>query len=241
MDVEFTLAERDLPAGRLHQRKEALVRELKSWDERARRRRRRLVLALLAMVTVLLAATGFMTYTLTRGPTHLESIGCYDRASLASNVAVVEADGRSPTAICEDVWRRGDLVGAPKPDRLAACVLESGAIGVFPSSGASTCEALGLGDLPASYSEKARRFAALRNAIVARVGAPPSGSSRGGPQCVEETEARAIVRRALDSGGFADWTVQAAGGEFTDAKPCASVSLDWAAKTAFLIPRSRSG
>lgn len=241
MSKKLELIGRDFPRGRLQRRKEELVRELNMWDEHARRRRRRLLLALVPAVVAVLAATGFTTYALTREPTHLESIGCYDRAALDADVAVVDADGRSPDAICEDVWERGGLPGSPKPAKLAACVLESGAIAVFPSSGASTCEDLGLARLPASYRDEARRFAALRDDIIARVGEPASGSTRGGPQCLGEDVASAVVRRELEVHGFGDWNVQAAGGDFTAARPCSSVSFDWQAKTVFLLPVSRSG
>jgi hypothetical protein len=232
---------RDLPPGRLQLRKEHLVRELRVQDRTARRRRRRLAVILVPAVIVLLGVTGFTTYALTREPTHLESIGCYDRASLDANVAVVSADGRDPTAICSEIWQAGDLPGAPVPDKLAACVLESGAIGVFPSSGAETCERLELADLPASYAAEGKRFAELRDAIVAQVGEPASGSTRGGPQCLGEDEARAVVRRELDSHGDGDWDVKVAGAPFSAARPCADVSFDGAEKIVLLVavgPRS---
>jgi hypothetical protein len=127
------------------------------------------------------------------------------------------------------------------PGKLAACVLDTGAIGVFPSSGAETCENLGLADLPASYAAKRKRFDELRDAIVAQVGEPASGSTRGGPQCVGEDEARAIVRRELDSHGYGDWEVKVAGEPFGTKRPCADVSFDGAENTVVLVavgPRS---
>lgn len=236
MNEELNIPERDLPPGRLQLRKEQLVSELSTFDRKTRRRRRRFALVVVPAAIAILAATGFTTYALTREPTHLESVGCYDRASLEANVAVVNADGRDPTAICNEIWQRGDLPGVPVPTKLAACVLESGAIGVFPSSDASTCEKLGLADLPASYAQEGKRFAALRDAIVAKVGEPASGSTRGGPQCVGEDEARAVVRQELDSHGYQDWTVKVAGGEFSAATPCADVSFDGGA--VLLVPVS---
>ena len=239
MKEKLEIPHRQLPPERLALRKEHLMAELSLQDRAARRRRRRLGLVALPAAVLLLGATGFATYALTREPTHLESVGCYDKASLDANVAVVSADGRDPIAICESIWQAGDLPGAPVPARLAACVLETGAIGVFPSSDARTCSKLGLAGLPASYAAEGRRFAALRDAIVARVGEPASGSSRGGPQCVGEDRALAIVRRELDSHGYADWKVSVAGGSFSPARPCADVSFDTAAKAVFIVPVSR--
>jgi hypothetical protein len=237
----MTPMERDLPTGRLQRRKEHLVSELRTWDRTVRRRRRRLGFVLVPAVLVLLGVTGFTTYQLTREPTHLESIGCYDKASLDANVAVVDADGSDPTDICGAVWRTGAFGHEGDHPQLAACVLQTGAVGVFPSSGGQTCETLGLADLPASYAAKGTQFAILRNAIVARVGEPASGSTLGGPQCLGEDEARLIVRRELVTHGFGDWDVKVAGEPFSAARPCADVSFDSAGKTVLLVavgPRS---
>jgi hypothetical protein len=231
-------ARRDLPAGWLESHKAYLLDELALQPGRERRRRR-LTLVLVPAVVALLAATAFTTYALTRKPTHLESIGCFDRADLQANTAIVDADGRDPVAICADVWRHGGLGKGRTPKRLEACVLETGAIGVFPSSVPGTCGKLGLAPLPASYAREAKRFAALRDAIVARLGEPASGSSRRGPQCVHEAAARAFVRRALDAHGYRDWRIQIAGGSFSAQRPCAEPSFDNGGKVVLLVPAAR--
>jgi hypothetical protein len=228
---------RELPAAWLELRTDHLLDEL-ARRPGAWRRRRRIVAALVPALAVLLAATAFTTYALTRNPTHLESIGCYDRASLSANTAVVSADGRDPVTICSETWQQGAL-GKPVPSRLEACVLESGAIGVFPATGDGTCGTLGLVPLPASYAARAKRFAELQKAIVARLGEPASGSSKRGPQCVAKTAAERFVRRALDARGYGDWQIEDAGGPFTPARPCAEPSFDTAAKTVYLVPASR--
>jgi hypothetical protein len=193
-------AQRDLPPGQLQLRTEHLVREVTVWDRAAQRRRRRLALVLVPAVVAVLAVTGFTTYALTREPTHLESVGCFETAELDGNIAVVNADGRDPTAICAELWRQGDMGPGPAPESLAACVLETGAIGVFPSSGEDTCEHLGLADLPPTYAAEAERFAALRDAIAAELGAS-YGSSERAPKCLREEEARALVRHELAAAG----------------------------------------
>ena len=235
MNDELDIPERDLPRGRLQIRKEHLVRELSIWDRTARRRRRRFAIVLVPAVLVVLAVTGFTTYALTREPTHLETLGCYDRPALDADVTVVSADGRDPIEICTEIWQRGDLAGADLPNKLAACVLETGAIGVFPSSGAATCEELGLADLPASYAVERQRFAALRNAIVAKLGEPASGSSLGSAKCVGEADARAVVRRELDAHGYGDWGMEVSA-VYTAERPCTEVSFDGRRKVVELIP-----
>src|SRR5687768_16812763 len=174
-DELFLPPERDLPPGRLHRRKEHLVSEVSGWDRAARRRRRRVALVLVPAVIVLLGLTGFTTYALTREPTHLESVGCFETAALDGNITIVNADGRDPTAICGDLWREGAMGQGPAPESLAACVLDTGAIGVFPSSGEDACEQLGLADLPPTYAAEGKRFAELRDAIVDHLGEPASG------------------------------------------------------------------
>lgn len=227
---------RELPAAWIEARREHLLAEL-SRRPATRRRRRRVALVLVPAVLVLFAATAFTTYALTRNPTHLESIGCYDRASLAANTAIVSADGRDPVAICAEVWRQGAL-GQAVPKQLEACVLETGAIGVFPGSD-GTCKALGLAPLPASYAAAAKRFAGLQNAIVSRLGTPASGAAKRGPQCVGEADAVAFVRHALETRGYRGWQIKVAGGRFTQQTPCAEPSFDTGAKTVFLLPATR--
>ena len=227
--------ERDFPRGQRERRANHLVRELTTT-----RRRRRLVLSLVPAVAILLtAATGFTAYTLLRTePTSLESLGCYDRASLDGNVTVVSPDGRSPVAQCRDLWQQG-VVGEPVPAHLAACVLSTGPVGVFPSEGAQTCEQMGLADLSAEGEAESRRFVRMRDAIYARLGSPASGSSRRSGRCVGEERARAIVLEELTRHGYEGWSVTTAGEGFTADRPCAEVSFDGRSRKAILLAGAR--
>ncbi len=227
---------RDLPSAALERQKEHLMSELVLQQQSRSRRRRRLALVLVPTAIVLAVATGFTAYALTREPTQLESIGCYDRADLSANTTIVNADGRDPVAICAEVWRQGAMDDTPKPPRLAACVLESGAVGVFPSLGADTCARLGMAGLPPSYAANRKRFAALRDAIVTQLGEPATGSSRGSPKCVPERDARTIVRRELDAHGYSEWQIEVTGDGFTAERPCAEVAFDGKRKVVLLIP-----
>jgi hypothetical protein len=231
-----TPPERDFPRGQHERRARHLVRELTTI-----RRRRRLLLSLVpALAVLLIAATGFTAYRLTRTePTHLESIGCYDRADIGGNVTVVSADGRGAVAQCRGLWRQG-VVGSPVPAQLAACVLSTGPVGVFPSSDDQTCERLGLADLSAQGEADSRRFVRMRDAIYARLGSPPSGSSRRSGPCVGEEQARAIVLEELAAHGYPGWKVTTAGEAFSAERPCAEVSLDAGSKTAILMAGLRN-
>ena len=229
-------ARRDLSRRWLRLRKEHLVREVTNWESEARRRRRRLALVLVPAVLAVLAVTGFTTYALTREPTQLESVGCFETAELDGNVAIVNADGRGPTAICAELWRRGDMGARPTPESLAACVLETGAVGVFPGSGKETCDQLGLADLPPTYAADAERFAALRDAIAAELGAS-YGSTERDPKCLRAEEARALVRHELAARAYEDWRIEVIGGGFAPERPCAEagVGFDGERKVVFLV------
>src|SRR2546429_7166052 len=72
----------------------------------AQRRRRRVVIALVPAVAILLAATAFTTYSLTREPKHLESIGCFHQASLPPSMATVSAPGRDPVPPRTEGWHQ---------------------------------------------------------------------------------------------------------------------------------------
>jgi hypothetical protein len=227
--------DRDFPAGRLERRARHLVRELTE----TRRRRRLLPTLIPAVAILLISATGFTAYRLTRDePTVFESVGCYDRASLDANVAIVNPGAGGPIAACWNVWQAGSLKGSA-PHGLAACVLSTGPIGVFPSTGRNTCEHLGLADVNPQALVEARHFNALRDAIVAQVGEPPSGSSRGSSICVSEESARRIVRRELDARGYRDWAITTGGEPFSAARPCADVSFDGLTKAVVLIATIR--
>jgi hypothetical protein len=221
----------------MERRARHLVRELS-----ASRRRRRLLLTLVPAVVILLtAATGFTAYSLLRTePTHFESIGCYERPDLSSGVAVISPDGTGAVEQCGKLWQEGSMSG-PVPQQLAACVLDTGPIAVFPSADARTCERMGLADLSARGRAESQRFVEMRDAVYAEIGTPASGSSRGSAKCVREAAAREIVRRVLDRHGYADWRIVTAGGEFSAQRPCADVSFDGGSKTALLLPMRRVG
>jgi hypothetical protein len=232
--------ERDLPAGRLQPRKEHLVNEIVQSAVTSRRRRRRLLLVLIPAAVLALAATGFTAYVVTREPTHLESIGCYDRASLDANVAVVSADGRDPAEICAELWA-ADASGegrSREPGELTSCVLDSGAVGVFPGSGAGTCGRLGLADLPASYAAEARQFAALRDALTRRLGFPGSGTELPSGPCVGEEPARAIVEEELRRHGYGGWRIETTE-PYSAERPCTMVAFDNEEEIVFLVPDAR--
>ena len=198
---------------------------------RSRRSMRRRLVVALAALGVVLTASGFGAYALTRDePTHFDSIGCFEKADLGANAAIVGVDGRSPTEICAEVWATGGFGPGRAVPALQACVLETGAVGVFPGSGAEVCNRLGIAALGPGYEAKAARFAALRDDIVA-----------GLQRCVGEEGARAVVRGELNAHGFAGWRFELVA-PFTAERPCAELGgLDVERKRVVVVPGERGG
>ena len=126
-----------------------------------RTRRRRVYLVPIVAAAALAAAT--LAWALTRGPTQHLDIGCYATIDLHGRAAVVPATEASPIETCEKLWLTG-VFGKPPPP-LEACVLPSGAVGVFPSPEENSCERLNLAPAPAG-SEPPPSSVELQNTLV---------------------------------------------------------------------------
>lgn len=168
---------------------------------------------------------GFTVYAMNRDVTEPSGIGCYAAADVDANTVVVGADGRAPVAVCEAVWARGAF-GPQETPPLAACVLTTGAVGVFPG-GPDTCEALELAPVDQSaYGAEAGGFITLRTALVDRF---------LGAGCVNEQAATDAVREELATQGASGWSVITKS-RFTAARPCASLAFDAEDQKVILVP-----
>jgi hypothetical protein len=85
------------------------------------------------------------------------AVGCYERASLDSNVAVLSTGEESPVDTCTRVLH----TSAP----LTACMAD-GSVAVFPG-GAAVCDRLGLAPLPAGYAPARAKVNALARDVSA--------------------------------------------------------------------------
>jgi len=199
-----------------------------------RRRRRRRLVPLVALASL---SVGAVAYALvTREATTTQSLGCYQTADLRANTEVVAGDGRAPVEVCAEVWSRGAFGPQPAPP-LEACVLESGAAGVFPSTaGGDVCAKLGLATLSAGGPTLAdKSFLAFKEAVVDRFASEP---------CVDPDRGTAIVRDELDRAGLATWTVGAGEGiqgeGFSPQRPCAGLAFEQAQQRIVLVPQPAS-
>ncbi len=186
-----------------------------------RQRSRRPLIAVTAAVAAGLALG--MAY-LTRDVSEQTGVGCYAAADLQADTAVVGASGGAPETGCADLWARGEFGPGPVPD-LSACVLASGAVGVFPGDDA-TCGRLGLAPIPENYQGDVSAVAPLRGALVDRFLAA---------ECLSLDEARAIVSEELIDQGLPDWTIESAA-PFTSTRPCAGLAFETDNKVVSLVP-----
>jgi hypothetical protein len=191
------------------------------------RRRRAAVLAL-AMVAVVLAATA---WALTHNATKQLTIGCYESASLQADTVVIARTEMTPAAACREVWERGEF-GRPVA-QLEACVLPTGAVGVFPSEGRSACQALGLAAL--TPAQPAPSPTAPETGVEPRALKDALTDTFLASGCLDRRQAVVAVERVLARLGASEWTVRPSG-TFTTMRRCASLAFDEENRVVLLVP-----
>jgi hypothetical protein len=211
-----------------------------------RRPRRALPVAVLAVVgSMSLVVAGYALVG--RQPSKPQTVACFAAADLQAETAVVGTGEGGPVATCARLRDQGFLGGAPA-STLRPCVLESGAVGVFPqASGRDVCLDLGLASVsapgggrassslpsiePDDPAMAAARFTAFRDAVLPRF---------VGQGCVGARPAEMIVREELARAGLEGWSVVSGVGEdglgFSAERPCASLNFKPEVRTVELAP-----
>lgn len=192
--------ERSLPPGALEKLRAAVAAEVRV---EARGRRRWLAVALVPVV--LAAAATALAIRQSTAENVITGIACHNEPKLDSRVTGALAADADPIAKCAaSMWPN-----ATAPPLVACANAEHGLVEVFPSADPRLCGRLGLGPVPAGYSDAARRLKQVRLDVLRAL---------EGPTCRTEAEGRSAIRRALDRHGFRDWRVETL--EF-DRRPCA--------------------
>jgi hypothetical protein len=194
----------DLSADRLQRRTEQVMAAFTRLQPPSARRRQRRLAAVAVAALALLGLLAVGAYARLRpGPvTQLGAgVGCFAKASLRSDVAVVDLDGLDPVARCQQVWAGGGM-GTPRPaPPLVACVYPSGAVAVLPGRDTATCDKLGLREPAAGEIDRLRRFDAMQQAIERRLGIKHRA-------CVHPATAYRVITAELRAHGFTDWRVE---------------------------------
>jgi hypothetical protein len=156
-------------------------------------------------------------------------VGCYEEPSLSGHRALLSGDSADPTAVCASLWRPGGEFnpgGAPSQPSLVGCVLDTGAVAVFPAQGSDVCADLGLSPYAGENA---------RGDDAAIVELQENVSERFLSSCVGQEQAIHIAEQAVVASGLHGWRV-AHSTAFTPTQPCASAYVDVANKTITLIP-----
>lgn len=175
----------------------------------------RVVAGVSTVCLALLVAAAFLG---SRAPSETTGVACYEEADLAADTVLVANDG-DPLSACAAAWAHNGSNLGPG----AACVLPSGAVGVFPGS-PRTCEALDLAVAkPADGGDGDRAVTVLRQLLDERLDSST---------CVDLAMARSVSEDALREAGLTGWRVDdafalaAAKGSSAGNPPCTVYSIE---------------
>jgi hypothetical protein len=189
---------------------------------------RRAFLVLVPIAILALAAAGFSIYRSAGEPL---VIACH--ATMARHGSTVMAPGPGdPVQACTSLWRPGGELN-PRDELslplLEACIL-NGADHVFPHpERVDACDTLGL-----RHAAAPNRHEANEAAAAARV--EDALAKEFLANCDTRDRGMAIARDALQGEGLTDWIVKLGDRPFTASEPCASQSIDVAARTVLIVP-----
>lgn len=215
--------DRDLPAGRLEQRRAHLVRELRGAKRRGRRALRGLMIV--PGVAVLGVGAAWAAGVFDHRITQPETVECYAAPSLSAKHTPAYLDQStelpSPQAQCAPFFARGYLAADRRVPPLRAC-LGDGRVSVFPATDDEVCRRLRLEPLPASVyrAETTRILRAFRlvNAEIERAlengGADPY--TVDSPTCLRGSRGVARLQVALKRARLTDFRVRPAAGADTE-------------------------
>jgi hypothetical protein len=162
-----------------------------------RRRRNRSLWVMIAAVVSAAAITA-AAIAVTHKASVTTGVACFGQPSLGGHI--VATGPTAPTAIetCAKAWAEGRFGTAQTPPPLIDCVLESGAVGVFPSTDPALCDRLGL-----ARHDPAQRLDTDPAVILAERLSDRVATG----VCYDEATTERYIRDQLPGLGIAGWTV----------------------------------
>jgi hypothetical protein len=157
-------------------------------------------MVLAAMAAVVVGGSATAAYALLKPApvTQLSAgVGCFEEASLRSDVAQVDLKGLDPVARCEKAWSDGAFGAGRKAPALITCVYPSGALAVIPGKSGVECDEVGLPQVQPGQIELLVSFDGLKQTISGKLDACPSVK-----------DATELVLSELQSAGHTGWTVE---------------------------------
>jgi hypothetical protein len=199
---------RDLPSAH------ALFAEITA--QRPRRvRRRTMVIAVALLILLVASLIGAFALLNSDEPTVLGAVVCAPNAIYPIDHGWLAPSGGDPIAACEEPWDNGVFGTDGSSSGLDACVLPTGAVGVFPGEFGSVCRQK-LNLPPAHLNADIAKLEEFRKATANAVR----------ENCIDYDAARAIVEQKFSQYGYTGWVVaqNPAAPTYSDDEPCSSVA-----------------
>jgi len=188
---------------------------------RPRPRHRTIVVMIVLAVTFAgLALGGFVWLRHAGGRERAQAV-CFEADDVRAHTQLVVSNGDAIDA-CAALWRAGRF-GSQLPSHLAACVLKTGGIAVFPGEAGTTCVRLGLAVAnDEAHSAIAQMTADLTHAVTLR--------------CYDASASEALARSALQAHHLEGWNVVIGRDPpFSATNPCGSVAVREVARTILIV------
>jgi hypothetical protein len=180
------------------------------------------------LIPVAAAGAAAAGYGLFRNATDPIDVVCFAEAKVTPGGSLVPNVPEGPEAACAPLWSSGDLInpdGSGSVPQLVACVLDTGAIGVFPDTlGSDTCGELSLPRYVGGGPDS-------DDAILVRLQNELTRKFTG--RCFGDVEAVDVVKRQLEELGLSEWTIEL-GEDLSAARPCRTLAFDSPNKTVIL-------
>jgi hypothetical protein len=203
LDANLPPTPPDLPPGRLLARKEQVMEAFHTHHDAPARRRRRRLLALGTATALLVGGSATTAYALLKPEpvTRMSGIACFNDASLDSDAAVINLEGRDPIEACRQLWQEGAMGRSRKAPDLIACVYPGGGLAIVPGKDPAKCEKIGMRRPEPGYVDSLVAFDRFEQAVLSRFRAQPEG-------CTSEAAARQIVEEELRNHNLTGWTIE---------------------------------
>lgn len=186
------------------------------------------------VIPAIVGTTGAVAATvIDRAPRTTDRVGCYASAEPDADTAVAVADAADAVEVCAALWREGAVGVGPVP-ALEACVLPSGAVGVFPRSTPPCAGAVG----PVATRPPTGGSTVPAPDVAGLTTALSDATAAAG--CLTPTAARELATAELARLGLSGWRIEVGGGVngagFDASRPCAAFAVDDTRDTIVIVP-----
>jgi hypothetical protein len=222
VSVDSVSDRRDLPSAH------ALFAEITARPPRRIRRRTMIVVIALLVLAIASVLGAFAFVDRASEPNPSVRPLCFERADRDS-LAIVGV-GSDLDQACAALWGAEGGFAGPAPAAFDRCLLDTGAVGVFPGESGSVCDDLGLPSVRSSSFAERLRAAGIDGGETLL----QQCKDRAPGTVVAYADASAIVEGVLAKHDITGWTIEPGDHLLRPAEPCASLYFDDATETAVI-------